>query len=579
MQSQISFEFTPKITPRVEPVVEILPPERENTRKPNSEKKSYDTLGNKAIISKLKANNQDFEFYPTTSEIIHIVKNRMEKAENGNSYKSVLDCGAGNGKTLEALTKGKKFAIEKSQILVTAMNPDIFVVGCDFHHNVLIDKKVDIVFCNPPYTEYKQWAARIISEANAGEIFLVLPIRWKDQPEIMDSIKSRNASHSVIGTTDFLDAPRQARAKVDILKINLNSKGYNRDNSPEVDPFILWVEKEFPLNTRTRDDVKNQTFNEKINNLVKGKDTVHALVELYQNEMTILQDNFKIISNIDRSIFDELDINFSSITAFLRGRIKGLKEKYWRELFEHFAPLTKRLTKASRTGLLKTLTANVSVDFNESNIYAITTWAIKNANRYFDTQLIDTFIDLLERANVVRYKSNQKTWGKDEWRFRQDLRGGHIHHIGLDYRCVISCYNTFSGESWNSYEYPNGLHQRVHDRLNDIITVANNLGFICPEWEVPEQKEWEPGQLHTFWMNKGQKKILMTVRAYKNGNIHIKFNQKFLRKFNVEFGRLKGWLRNHVQAAEELNIPLKEAETYFKSNYALECTSVKLLTG
>ena len=69
----------------------------------------------------------------------------------------------------------------------------------------------------------------------------------------------------------------------------------------------------------------------------------------------------------------------------------------------------------------------------------------------------------------------------------------------------------------------------------------------------------------------------MTVRAYKNGNIHIKFNQKFLRKLNVEFGRLKGWLRNHKQAADELNIPEKEAREFFKTNFVLEHSSVKLL--
>ena len=61
----------------------------------------------------------------------------------------------------------------------------------------------------------------------------------------------------------------------------------------------------------------------------------------------------------------------------------------------------------------------------------------------------------------------------------------------------------------------------------------------------------------------------MSVKAFKNRNIHIKFNQDFIRTLNVEFGRLKGWLTNHIQASEELNIPVEQTEQFFKSNYRL----------
>lgn len=45
--------------------------------------------------------------------------------------------------------------------------------------------------------------------------------------------------------------------------------------------------------------------------------------------------------------------------------------------------------------------------------------------------------------------------------------------------------------------------------------------------------------------------------------------QDFIRKLNVEFGRLKGWLTNHVQASEELNIPVEQTERFFKTNLQL----------
>lgn len=521
-----------------------------------------------ALIRKLKDNDENWEYYPSTPDIINKIKQHI------GGHDTVLDCGAGNGSTLFFLTTGKKYAIEKSQILVSEMDPEIFVVGCDFWENSLIDKKVDVVFCNPPYSQYKEWAIKIINEANAGQIFLVIPERWKDQPAIMAAIEDRKAHHSVIGSFDFLEADRPARAKVDIIKINLRKKAYySQSTVPDVDPFTLWVSKEFPLNERNEDDADKQNFKQRINELVPGNGLIPALVELYGAEMMTLQENFRVISQLDISIFAELKIDFKSMTEFLRGRIKGLKEKYWRELFSNLEVITSRLTVDSRKKLLATLTENISVDFTESNIHAVTIWAIKNANSYFDSQLIEAFEGLVNKANLVNYVSNQKTWGNDQWRFREELRDGKITNYGLDYRCVLSVHGTFDTRGYQSYDYPNGLNKSVHNRLNDLITIANNLGFTCPDDSM--QKQWTPGSTTDFRMTDGT--TLMSVKAYKNGNLHVKFNQTFLRKLNVEFGRLKGWLRSPAHASQELNIPEEEARRYFKANFSLECSDNKLL--
>jgi len=528
------------------------------------------------LVAELRENGQDHEFYPTTPEIISLVRRYLNKSSDGRVFCSVLDCGAGDGHTLAALTDGKKYGIEKSQILVNKMPPDIFVVGCDFHENSLIDKKVDYVFCNPPYSEYKEWATRIINEANSKEVFLVLPERWKDQPGILAAVEDRKASHQVIGSADFLEADRKARAKVDVIRINLQRKScYGHNNTPDIDPFELWCEKEFPADCRKSagPNSADDTFRRRINELVPARGLVPALVELYHAEMDTLQANFKAISGLDRTIFSELGIDFPSITEFLRNRISGLKSKYWQELFSHLEAITSRLTVDSRKKLLETLTANVSVDFTESNIYAVTSWAIKNANKYFDSQLVDVFEGLINKANLVKYKSNQNTWGSDNWRFREELRDGKITHFGLDYRCVLTMHNTFGRPGY--YDYPNGLNKSINDKLNDLVTIANNLGFFAKADSFA--MSWEPGKPNNFMLNDG--KILMSVKAYLNGNIHVKFNQKFLRKLNVEFGRLKGWLRDHRQAAQELNIPEAEAKQFFKTNFVLECSSVKLLAA
>jgi len=115
----------------------------------------------KDLLDNLKENNQDYEFYPTTQKMVDIIK---ENVNLQHSY--ILDIGAGNGNFFTKLNLScTKFAIEKSQILIDAMPSDIIVIGSDFHEQTLFDKnRIDYIFCNPPYSQFKVWMLKIIKE-------------------------------------------------------------------------------------------------------------------------------------------------------------------------------------------------------------------------------------------------------------------------------------------------------------------------------------------------------------------------------------------------------------------------------
>ena len=124
-----------------------------------------------ALIEELKENNQDFEFYPTTKEMIKCIYNDMESG-----YNNILDIGCGTcnfKKFFEEFqaaeskrnnfnyTKlGKYYVIEKSRILLDKLDKDTIVLGTDFRNTLLIDKKVETIFCNPPYSEFEEWTNR-----------------------------------------------------------------------------------------------------------------------------------------------------------------------------------------------------------------------------------------------------------------------------------------------------------------------------------------------------------------------------------------------------------------------------------
>ncbi|MBF4437852.1 hypothetical protein ERJ77_25905, partial [Vibrio anguillarum] len=88
------------------------------------------------LVNALKKENEDFEFYPTTSAIIRSIERNIRSSffvrEGEDIHESILDCGAGDGRLLN-ITKGNKYAIEKSSVLLANLDKNIVVVGTDFH--------------------------------------------------------------------------------------------------------------------------------------------------------------------------------------------------------------------------------------------------------------------------------------------------------------------------------------------------------------------------------------------------------------------------------------------------------------
>lgn len=532
------------------------------------------------MVSVLKETDSDFEWYPTTPQIISAVKKRIGQND------SVLDCGAGDGRVLMALTEGQRYAIEKAVPLIQAMPADVCIVGTDFFESTLIDKQVDAIFCNPPYSEFKPWAVKIINEAFASKIFLVIPKRWKQSPEIQAAIKRRGAIVKELGSFDFLHAERQARAEVDVIEIITVNHATSYSREPQ-DPFDQWFDSEFNFqeaDDKDPDDGKDgglkSSLHSKLENaVVAGRGKVPALVELYNHEMAHLYENFKKISSLDADLLRELGTSAANLRAALKQRIKGLKNRYWEELFNNLDDITSRLTVKSRESMVKKLNGQTNVDFTESNIYAVLIWAIKTANRYYDQQLIETVESLVDQANVANYKSNQRVYAWDQWRYNRRDQKDYVTHYGLELRIVLERHSGIMQDgAWSSWDFQNNLHKTAHDTINDLITIANNLNFrTWPNHNTRSVGNWESNKTKEFYDTDGE--TLMFVKAFKNGNLHIKFNQKFIMRLNVEFGRLKGWLKDKHQAADELNIPVAEAAASFNANRQINMSNVKLITG
>lgn len=515
------------------------------------------------LIQKIKDAGEDWEWYPTTDEIIAALKEDIQLVMSSRHI-SVLDIGAGNGKVLHALEDEEitlqKYAIEKSKILIESMDKDIFIVGTNFHEQTLIDKKVDIVFCNPPYSEFSIWAEKIIKEANAGYIYLVLPQRWKTQPNILAAIELRSAKSEIIGEFDFENAEdRTARAKVHLIRISMGYIGH-RDTDLKKDPFDIWFNENFKFKAdkeKFSEYKKEQNNTEKIKAIISKKNLIIELETLYKSDLENIIQNYRMLEKLDSSLFEELNISIGQIKEGLKLRITGLKNVYWKILFDNLDTITNRLTYKSREKLLSTLTENTSVDFTASNAYSIIIWAIKNANEYYDMQLLDLYLSLSSRKNIKLYKSNHRIV-EDGWRYcREDMS-----HYSLDYRIVHYHYDAIITDSWHK---GCGMGCAAQNFIQDVFAIAKNLGFDVLDDHAP--KQWIAGKGNEFYLK--DYVLFAEIKAFKNGNLHFKFIPEFMKKLNIEAARLNGWIKKPEDAINEFDVTPEEARIMFNTNFYL----------
>lgn len=525
------------------------------------------------IVKRLKECSEDFEYYPTTERMLEAIKTDIVKkfgaSDSGEVYDSVLDVGAGCGSALNYLTMGKKYAIEKSRTLLSLLPNDVFVVGTDFESQTLIDKRVDLVFSNPPCMTYVDWAVRLIRESQAKALYLVIPKRWESSKDIASAIKDRKAKAKVIFEGDFTQAERRARAKVHIVRIQLADQPEYYVQSGfrnYVEPFSLWFKSNFKMSIQANDlanyevvDLVRRGVKQKINKsnkLVANSGYINVLEQLYLEDMDHLMSNYLKLAEIDSDLLSELNVNLRGVMEAVKLKIESLKSVYWNELVNRMEVITQRLTSESRDEVIGTLLEHTQVDFTVSNALAVVEWVVKNGNDYFDRQLISFVESLVGEANIVLYKSNLKTFGKDEWKYSKTPKS--LDRFKLDYRVIIRADDTL---------------------VDDALTIAYNLGFDTTKTKRLSEREICFGKKEEFFYYNHTLKdwvLLFDAKWHQNNNLHLRFNQDFLCTLNVQFGFLKGWIKDNNQASDELNIELDVLDA-IKGNFKILPSLAKFL--
>ncbi|GHU02117.1 hypothetical protein FACS1894147_03320 [Spirochaetia bacterium] len=552
-------------------------------------------------IKTLIANNEDFEWYPTTDEILQKMNQDLhllfDKGNLGNSYrrrreelfyvhsdwdretkkdvysytvKSFLDVGAGDGRVFEALHGvnndieiRRRYGIEIAKAQADDLiNRDIFIIGRDFFKTSLFDKQYSVIFSNPPYSHFVPWTEKLFREANFGVMYLVLPVRWKQSIDKRCGIELYDVKN--IGEFDFLHADRTARARVNLIRITHKKvKVEDRQGSrvygshieygkeDEPDSFERWINETigtFEAETEESEDERS---------LKLKQQEIPELVESFEAEAKALLDLFKSIGKIPGRVIKAFNIDRKSILEIIRENIRGLKNRYWKIAFDKLSAITTRLTHNTRHKLLSEMEEFNTLDFNEDNIYSIVIWVIKHFNEYTNEQILSVFDALTSQDYVKAYKSNVH-WTQDNWRYAKEK--GKPEKYQLDYRLVTHCYK--------SYRYD-------QNTVDDFIVICRSLGFNIPDYRTLDFEAI--GDEQQFFATNGE--LAFTVRIYKNHNAHMKINQQLMMKFNIEVARLRHWINSYKDIQSEFDVSVVEAFKLWNTPNLrlLETRDIKLL--
>ncbi|WP_144581807.1 DUF4942 domain-containing protein [Campylobacter coli] len=517
------------------------------------------------MLKIIKEANQDFEWYPTTEEMIDSLINSLK-----NKYlESVLDIGAGDGRILDMLANklsvSELYSIEKSELLVQAMSKNILNIGRNFWETSLVEKQVDLIFCNPPYSEYENWMTRIIKEANFDTLAFIVPRRWKENIFIQQAIEQRKLKYEIINSFDFLNAERRANAKVDLIVFK--SKAKNKDS------FELFLEEQFGF--RIPNDSYDRLEEEKkeINELhlqcsvIKSEDLIDFLLKKYNKELKIYIDSIKGLGAINSSVFDYLDIDKSKILKGLEARLKKIKAIYWDELFKKLSPISSKVTSRIRAGLSSSIVTKAHIEFNRDNIESVLCWFAKNINDYIKQSYLSFFDSLSKENNAFLYKSNER-FDYGNWRYRNskydDTNEFENFKLKLDYRIVVPYLAQV--DHWRHNE-------RANEFMQDLKVIANNLGF---SFTCEHYFKFNAGESGFIYLDNGAK--FFEYKAYKNGNVHLKFSQDFMAKFNLAVGRLRNWLTKEEAKEEFKDVSEDIINEIFDKPLLLDFKNLKLLS-
>lgn len=508
------------------------------------------------ILKNIQAANEDFEWYPTTNEIIQCFVGDVFKSVSSYRRFSVLDVGAGDGRVLTSIKTSSPsstcIAIEKSRVhSIGFEEKGIEFAGADFWECNLLSKSVDVVFCNPPYSEFGAWVNRILKELKSELYYFVIPERWEEQPWVKDTIHVRGLKYDILGEFNFLNAERVARCKVNLVRFKSLPKSGKA-------PYEIFFDENFSFKNPKNNEPKI-SLEEEVLSITKSskRNIVEVLCEKKINRSKELFENLRSISNLDPFILNELNVSKESLSSLVTSKIENLDREYWSILFNEMGEIKRRLTHKNRYEFAEKLSSGLKVDFNMENVYHVVSQVLLSAAKMSESQFIDIYERFFDNVNIELYKSNKRVINEDKKCYRNEYVA-HYGELKLKVGNRIVC--SYAGMD---HFFKERISDSTRTLLEDLIVIAIGLNF-----NVGELKKIDGNTHMASFVDPvdNQEHALFIAKTHKIGTTHFKFNTRFIQAMNIRYGALKGWITSESDAAKEFDMEEKDVKQFLISS-------------
>lgn len=424
-------------------------------------------------------------------------------------------------------------------------NHNILTLATNPKTTSLVDKEVDLIFCNPPMDKYEEYCKRIFEESLAGYALLVLPIEWKSNAEIKAYAKANRFEIEVIGAVGYIKDNQRAKAEL-VLFYRFSSEAILKKKlGKDYDLEVLFQELECyrsSLIHELEDEKKEEIANE-----TQGMDQesfFEYLLKRYKKEHQDFFKNFKSLSHLSSHFLSAIKVEGEDIVEATKRFERKHKKFYWSECLSRMPTFNLLLTQKQQGELLGEF-AHRGVDFSRENIPSVLAFSLKYCKererenfcnfweRLANEDNLADFSNLISNPKPYTHYPNEKLFYKGRLKEKvictyagryDDYYPNHLRDVGIAY--LIEILLQSMGYQDLSYRYSDKSVITPQDRVN----LPLGISFLFA----------------------GEKQVVKFT-AYKNRKLHIHFNQTTIALINLRVFIYLGWITNIKEAKESFD--------------------------
>lgn len=480
------------------------------------------------------------------SDILKALQKNSRFDELLRKHDTFLGIGEGISEILDYLSKecqsNKFFSIGAN-----CQDTNILSLSSSFETTTLVDKQVDVIFCNPSLEEYEICCKRIFEECLARYVFVVLPMEWKENAEIKAYAKANKFESDMVGAVGYVKDNKRAKAEFILFyHSSLSDRTIlGHQLSKEYALGHLFQELDhyrFALITEEQEKKRAEIAKE-----CEGKESeaiLEYLLKQYEREHNEFFANFKHLSKISSLFLSTIKVESEYIIDNTKSFERKLKRFYWSEYFSRVLDFNLLLTPKQQSDLLDEF-AERGVDFSRENTASVLAFSLKYCKERERENFIVFWEKLASEDNLVDFTNliaNPKPYthyAKEKLFFKGKLKE------------KVVC--TYAG-SYEDY-YPNHLRDvRIAYLLKILL---QSLGYQDLSYRDSNKDLIKPNDridlpLGTSYLFAGEKQVAKFT-AYKNRKLHIHFNQTTIALINLRVFIYLGWITNIKEAKESFD--------------------------